>query len=192
MANKNQGALVAIDTGQILEEIAGGAFSAHIAVRLGVSKQSLQRHLKDLPDYREAMLSGQEARLQKIIGQFESVGMSPPPTRPTKAQCPSIEDYEVALDEYRSEREAWQASCTVKDFDLKRLEQLWKSESWRAERTFPQIWGAKANVFVSGSISLDEILAIADRSVVIDDQGGAGEKVSDAELVPAGSNTNSG
>ena len=157
------GALAHIDTDAILERIAAGEIAAHIAASLNVSRQALYAHLNPLPNYAEAQKDGQAARLQAIVTQFEKLGIPPPPIRPIKRADGAQEDHAVAMEQYRSDYETWRGNCTVNDFELSRLEKLWKAESWRAERAHPAQWGPKGMLGIFANISLDAVLAEMER-----------------------------
>ena len=152
------GALATVDFDKILERIAAGEIAAHLAVELGTSRQALYARLNEHPGYREALQDGQAERLQRIVSQFERLGIPPPPIRPIKRAGEAQEDHTAALERYKSEIETWRGNCTVNDFELSRLEKLWKAESWRAERTHPAQWGPKGLLHLMGGISLGDAL----------------------------------
>lgn len=154
------GALANIDLDAIIERISAGEIAAHIAASLNVSRQALYAHLNQLPAYAQAMQDGQATRLQNILTQFERLGIAPPPLRPIKRAGEVQEDYTARMEQYRSDYAAWKDGCTVNDFELSRLEKLWRAESWRAERTFPAVWGPKGQLNMLANVSLDAVLSI--------------------------------
>jgi hypothetical protein len=68
-----QHALATVDPASILDRIANGEYAAHIARDLGVTKQSLHRKIRELPDYPQAREIGCEVRLDDCLAEFEDV-----------------------------------------------------------------------------------------------------------------------
>lgn len=117
----------------IIEQLARGRYLKDIAIDLGVSKQALSQVLVSDPEYQIAREEGMAERLDEAHRLMAEV---------TENRGIEKEDAKAYLDLVR-----------IREAGIKRLE-------WRAEREFPNRWGAaKINLNIINGVSMSDVLA---------------------------------
>jgi len=156
------GQLANLDVKDVLAKIADGAFVKDLAQEYGVTRQAIQYHLRDLPEYKVAKKVSYAVQLDDINGQMAALGAGPPPERPIRppGELSDLQKtaHAAAMDEYHAKLTDWKSRLTGKEFTLAVLERRHRVVAWLAERECPAEWGSKTHLHVTGEITLDMLL----------------------------------
>ena len=122
------------------------------------------------------------AIIQRIAaGEYQShiaheLGVAP---QSLHRQIRDLPEYRLALEARNlAKLDNAQERIDSSDADLARAREAFRAAAWRAERECPAIWGAKQQVQVSGSVTLDLVLSGMQS---LDDMGNSGGNLIDGQ-----------
>ena len=137
---------------QILERVANGELLDQIAQSYGIAAPNVSKHLAQDPEYRQARMLGAELRLERAYQAIEDV-----------AALGTDQDGTIIG-----------VNANMGNLARIRYDSL-KAAQWFAEREFPERWGQRTQVSLSGSLG-ELITQVSQRQL---------EHVIDAEVLPA-------
>ena len=160
----NYGVVVAQDSTKIIKRIENGEYAAHIAKEIGVSKQALQKWIRNHPEYQQAREVGAELRIDSVMAELAGMTFQTPPKKPIATGDEDTD--KQALNEWKAAMVDWKNGLRASEVDLARVERLWRTVSWQAEREFPHRWGQKNHLVVENVGDLGEKLRRAKERVI--------------------------
>lgn len=159
--------LANLDHESVINRIAAGEYSAHIAKELGVTKQGLQYQISKHPNYQQAREIGCAMRIDAAMAELASMSIPSPPAAPDSG-CDE-ETHKQWLKEMRK----WKANLAVSSLDLARVESLFRAVTWQAEREFPHRWGRNMEVTVNTGDLGDRLRRAKERVIEAEPVGAA-------------------